>query len=43
LSADLTAMGKEARRTAEKFSVQNVASMYLEAFKDMGYRKTNWI
>ena len=38
LSADLKTMGQEARRTAERFSVQNVASMYLDAFKDMGYR-----
>ena len=31
-------MSKEARKTAERFSVQNVAAMYLEAFRDMGYR-----
>jgi len=39
LSADLTAMGKEARRTAERFSVQNVASMYVRAFKEIGDRR----
>jgi len=39
LTADLRTMGQEARRTAERFSVQNVASMYLEAFKDVAERK----
>jgi glycosyltransferase involved in cell wall biosynthesis len=38
LNSDLTVMGQEARRTAERFSVQKIADMYLEAFKDMGYR-----
>ncbi len=32
-------MSKEARKTAEKYSIQNVASMYLEAFKDVAERK----
>jgi len=36
-------MAKEARATAENYAPGRVAEMYLEAFKDMGYRKTNWI
>jgi hypothetical protein len=32
-------MREEARRTAERFSVQNVASMYLEAFQEIADRR----
>ena len=39
LGSDLTKMREEARRTAENFSVQNVASMYLEAFKETADRR----
>ncbi len=35
LNSDLTVMGQEARRTAERFSVQNVASMYVQAFEEL--------
>jgi glycosyltransferase involved in cell wall biosynthesis len=39
LSADLRTMGQEARRTAERFSVQKIADMYLEVFKEIFERK----
>lgn len=39
LNADLKTMGQEARRTAERFSVQKIADMYLEVFKEIAERK----